>query len=169
MNVTHVTTGKITLTAVLAILSLWVEAVLVPLIVPLIILLTAMILDYITAIMAAGNRGQKICSDIGKKGIKKKVDSLVLVMVGVLLDLLLLYCATAIGIDFPIKFAASVAVTMWLVVNELISICENIKDSGRKLPPLLEPLLKNLKSKVEGAGKATVTALGQSFDEGGGE
>jgi toxin secretion/phage lysis holin len=165
MNLTTVTPEKITITGMLAALSIWLNWLLVP----LIVLIAAMLIDYATGLLAAENRGQKIDSDIGKKGVIKKVLTLLLVGVGLLIDLMLLYCSAALGYDFPVKIIVSVIVTVWMTVSELISILENVKDAGMNLPPLLEPLLKNLKSKVEGKGETVKVALEKKFDQGGGE
>ena len=39
------------------------------------------------------------------------------------------------------------------MVNELISILENLKDSGVKIPPFLMPLMKYINRKVEDKAK----------------
>lgn len=40
-------------------------------------------------------------------------------------------------------------VAVWLIVNEIISILENMIDIGVEMPPFLLPLVKNIKNQVE--------------------
>lgn len=141
------TTVKVTLTGMLAALSIWLEL----LTVPVLLLVAAMSIDYITGIRAAKYRGEQVNSAKGLKGLEKKVMLLLLVAVGLLIDLLMIYCVGAFGMDFPFKFAVALVITVWLTVNEIISILENIRDTGTNLPVWLLPLIKNIKSKVESA------------------
>lgn len=43
-------------------------------------------------------------------------------------------------------------VAVWIVVNEIISILENMIDIGIDLPPFLMPIVKRIKKEVEEAG-----------------
>lgn len=142
---TNIPAGKVTITSMLTALSLWLEW----LIIPVAILLASMTIDYITGLWAAEYRGEKIDSAKGISGLKKKVLLLLLVAVGLLLDMLLFYCSSAFGFDIPMKFIVAVVIAVWLTINEIISILENIKDTGVHLPAWLLPMVKNLKSKVE--------------------
>lgn len=114
--------------------------------VPVYILVSANIIDYTTAIVAAPNRGQTKSSAISFKGIKKKVTMWLLIVVGVLLDHLLMY----LGIYLPLTYPIACIVALWLCANELISILENINDIlGEDMPSFLLPLVKNIRSQVE--------------------
>lgn len=145
MSITNVTAEKVTVAGMLAALAIWLEWLLIP----LVILIVAMTIDYITGLRAAKYRSEKVDSAKFAKGIEKKVMLLALVGVGLLIDALLLYCSSAFGVEMPIKFIVAVVIAVWLTVNELISILENIKDTGADIPIWLLPLIKNLKSKVE--------------------
>lgn len=72
-----------------------------------------------------------------------------LVAVGVIIDSLLAYASTSVGIVQPFNFLVACIVAIWLICNEIISILENINDIGVTLPPFLQPIVKNLKSQVE--------------------
>lgn len=114
--------------------------------IPVYILVSANIIDYTTAIVAAPNRGQAKSSAISFKGIKKKVTMWLLIVVGVLLDHLLMY----LGISLPLTNPIACVVALWLCANELISILENINDIlGEDMPSFLLPLVKNIRSQVE--------------------
>ena len=141
----NVTTAKVTLTGLLAMLSIRLEA----LALPVMLLLSAMVIDYITGLMAAPNRGDAITSYRSINGIAKKVCLLFLVAVGLILDCLIFYIKANFDIAFSWSFIISVVIALWLTVNEVISILENIQDIGIVLPTWLLPLVKNLKGKIE--------------------
>ena len=84
-----------------------------------------------------------------EKGIFKKVLMWLLVMVGAIFDMLIMYASEIVGIEAPFAFLIESVVAIWLICNELISILENIKDCGVKLPPFLEPIIKATQEKVE--------------------
>lgn len=114
--------------------------------IPVYILVSSNIIDYITALYASKNRGQKIESNIGIKGIFKKVCMWLLIIVGVLLDQLLIY----LGITLPFDFLIASTVALWLCTNEIISILENISDIlGEDMPSFLLPIVKNIKKQVQ--------------------
>jgi len=136
---------KFTFTGLLAILSLWLEA----LTVPVILLVLAMVLDYATGLMAASHRGNDITSYRSINGIAKKICHLLLVAVGLIMDCLILYCKEIFGLSLPWSFVIAAVIAVWLTVNEVISILENIQDIGVSMPIWLLPLVKNIKSKVE--------------------
>lgn len=118
--------------------------------IPVYILVSANIIDYFTGIWAAPSRGQTKSSSVGIKGIKKKISMWLLIIVGVLLDNLLKYTLSQISITLPFIFPIACVVAIWICVNEIISILENIKDIlGDDMPSFLLPLVKNIRSQVE--------------------
>lgn len=119
------------------------------LMIPVLLLVTANVIDYVTALIAVKMQGKKWDSDIGIKGIVKKVLMWLLVVVGAIFDELLLYASETIGVKLPFAFFIACVVAMWLICNELISILENVKRCGIALPPFLEPLIKSAQDKVE--------------------
>jgi len=139
------TAAKFTFTGILAVLSIWIQA----LALPVILLMLSMILDYATGLMAASQRGNAITSYRSINGIAKKVCSLLLVVLGLILDCLIFYVKEAFGLSFPWSIVIAAVIAVWLTVNEIISILENVQDIGVNLPSWLLPLVKNIKSKVE--------------------
>ena len=136
---------KATFTVIMAALSLWLEV----LAVPVILLVLVMVLDYATGLMAASHRGNDITSYRSINGIAKKICHLLLVAVGLIMDCLILYCKESFGLSLPWSFVIAAVIAVWLTVNEVISILENIQDIGVSMPIWLLPLVKNIKSKVE--------------------
>lgn len=139
------TTFQLTLTGLLGAAAIWLEA----LTIPVILLIMAMIIDYATGLMAAIYRGNAITSYRSVNGIAKKVCCLLLVVVGLILDLLVLYAREAFGMSFPWSFILAALIAVWLTANEVISILENIQDIGVQLPAWLIPIVKNLKGKAD--------------------
>ena len=91
--------------------------------IPVTVLMTAMIIDYVTG-MAAAWHNKKLSSKKGLSGIIKKISYEHSVFFGVL-------------------------VTVWLIINELISILENLKAIGVPLPEFLVKIVRHLKNKCE--------------------
>lgn len=119
------------------------------LVVPFLLLVFASVLDYVTGLMAASGRGQKVSSRTGLHGIIKKLGLLLLVVVGVIVDAVLAFGADTLGWNLPFSFLVSCIVCLWLLANELISILENIADTGVNIPPFLRPLVEWVKKKCE--------------------
>lgn len=137
---------KVTFFAVLSALMSWLGI----LAVPVFLLVGCNIVDYITGLLAAPYRGDgQISSYKGIKGIIKKVCLWLLVLVGSCVDILINYAVECAGVDISIPFVVSTAVAVWLIVNEIISILENIIDIGVDIPPFLLPIVKYIKKKTE--------------------
>ena len=120
---------------------------------PVVLMVSCNVIDYITGLMASDRRGQEITSYKGFRGIRKKVCMWLLVVVGAIIDQLLLYASATVGVELPFTFLVACVVALWIICNEIISILENIKDMGVPIPGFLEPLIKNIKSQVESMGE----------------
>lgn len=117
--------------------------------VPVLLLVSCNVIDYITGLCAAKYRSERIDSYKGLRGIIKKVCMWLLILVGAFVDVLLKYAVEYIGITTPLPFFVATVVAVWLVINEIISILENITDIGVAMPPFLMPFVKNIKRQVE--------------------
>ena len=124
--------------------------------IPVYLLVGANIIDYVTALLAAPYRGEQRTSKKGISGIAKKIGMWLLILVGFLLDTLLAYLTQTMGWAVPFKFAIACIVCIWILVNELISIIENIADLGVEVPFLM-PLVKWVKQKAEDSVKISET------------
>lgn len=125
--------------------------------VPVLLLVGSNVVDYATGILAAKYREESISSYKGIKGIVKKIGMWILVLIGAWCDILIQYSIEYGGIKFEWPFVVAIVVAIWLVVNEFISILENLQDIGVYIPPFMLPLMKNIKKKVED--KATVESV----------
>lgn len=135
--------------AFFTILSSWLGTLATP--VYILIILNTM--DYFTGYIAAPYRGRKRRSEVGFRGIAKKVCMYLLVAIGWVLDWLVAYAAQMVGVTIPFHFLAATLVAIWLICNEIISILENIGDIGVDLPPFILPLVRWVKAAAEDKAK----------------
>ena len=120
--------------------------------IPVFLMVGCNMIDYITGLMASKYRKEQISSYKGMRGIIKKVCMWLLVIVGAMIDVLVKYAASTMGLNIQIPFIVATLVAVWIVANEIISILENIIDIGVELPPFLMPIVKRIKKEVEEVG-----------------
>lgn len=116
--------------------------------VPVTVLLLTMIIDYITG-MAAAWHSSRLSSKKGIFGIVKKISYFALVCVGMGVDWLIYSGLQSIGVTLDYTLFFGLVVTIWLIINELISILENLGQIGVPLPNFLLNLVNRLKNTVE--------------------
>lgn len=116
--------------------------------IPLLVLLVAVIVDYATGMVKAYYNAD-LSSKKGFKGIVKKISYFVVVAVGMGVDWLIEYALARTGIEYNGIFAVAIIVIIWLIINELISILENLAVIGTPIPKFLLKLISKLKNSVE--------------------
>ena len=116
--------------------------------IPLIILIVVMIIDYISGMAKAWIKAE-LSSKVGLKGIIKKICYLLVVCVAAVVDWLIASGLQKVGINITVNYLIGVIVTIWLIINELISILENLSVVGVPLPPFLSAVVHKLKISVE--------------------
>lgn len=117
-------------------------------VVPLVVLIIVMIIDYISGVLAAW-ANDELDSRTGIIGIVKKISYLGLVVVGCVIDYLVSLLGTQLGGTEVSIRAIGLVVICWLIINELISILENVARQGGPVPPFLAGLLSHLKKTAE--------------------
>ena len=118
------------------------------LVVPIIILAAVMLLDYGTGIAKAWVAGN-LSSKVGGIGILKKVGYLVIVAVGMIVDWVIQAGMTELHINYNLEFLFAMIVIIWLILNELISILENVAAIGVPVPKWLAKMITKLKDHTE--------------------
>lgn len=118
------------------------------LVVPLAILVILMVTDYITGITAAWMKNE-LSSKVGIKGIVKKLLYMALVVVACAIDIAIANVAGKAGIDIAGMYCVGLMVIMFLIFNESISILENVSRAGGPEIPFLSKLIKHLKQTAE--------------------
>lgn len=141
--------------AVTVVLS-WLAARLGVLFLPVILLMVMMTLDYVTGMLASKaeaiahpeNPEYGWSSRKGILGIIKKIAYVFLVVVAVSLDHILVQAAAPLGFDLP-RAIFGLLVTVWLALNEMLSIVENAGRMGAPVPPWLARCVASLKDKID--------------------
>jgi len=115
------------------------------------LLMVAMVIDYVSGMLAAKKEG-KTNSKTGMWGIVKKLMYGVEIMVGMIVDWTILNVASSLGINIPVATFFGLLVAIWIIINELISILENLTRLEVPLPPFLLKVVANFKVVVEKSG-----------------
>lgn len=118
------------------------------LLVPLIILIVVMVIDYLSG-MAQAYVSHTLNSRIGVIGILKKVGYLATVAVAIIADYIISEALMLLGTDIKLSYYIGLVVTIWFIINELISILENLAEIGTPIPAFLTKIIKRLKVTVE--------------------
>ena len=116
-----------------------------------------MIIDYISGMLAAKkealeNPGDSKYGWSSKKsvlGIYKKLGYMLTILVAVSIDYLIFKFAKEIGLEFGSNTIFGLLVTIWFIINELLSILENVGRMGTELPEFLKRVLSELKNDLD--------------------
>ena len=145
---------KATVIATLSVLMSWLGI----LAIPVFLLVGCNLIDYVTGLVAAKYRQDGgISSYKSIRGIFKKIGMWLLIIVGSFMDILIQYAVECVGLGLTVPFVVATVVAVWLVVNEIISILENLMDIGVNMPPFLMPIVKYIKKQVEDKAKMAET------------
>ena len=120
--------------------------------VPIIVLIVMMIVDYLSGMCAAWTRSE-LSSKVGAKGIIKKVGYMALIVVAMGADYLIYSGIAAAEIDIGYNMWFGLLVAIWLIINEMISILENLGKLGVPIPGFLTRLIGRLKISVDKEGE----------------
>jgi len=107
-------------------------------------LLTFVVIDYLTGIMCAVTE-RRLSSDVGSRGIFKKVTIFALVAVGHMVDTHVIGPAGIVG-DFA---AVRTVIIFFYMANEGLSVLENASRLGLPIPKKLRNVLAQLHRKDE--------------------
>lgn len=120
--------------------------------VPLFVLVIMMIIDYVSG-MAAAWRAGTLSSKKGIDGVIKKVGYMALVAVAMGVDYLIFTGFAAVNVSVGFNMLFGVLVAVWLIINEMISILENLSRLGVPIPAFLSKVVKKLKITADNAGE----------------
>ena len=123
---------------------------------PLILLMIMMAVDYVTGMLASKaeairepeNPEYGWSSKKGILGIMKKIGYVCLIVVAVSLDHVLVQAAAPLGVELP-RAIFGLLVTVWMVLNEMLSIVENVGRMGAPVPRWLARCVASLKDKID--------------------
>lgn len=106
-------------------------------------------MDIVTGIIASCATGEKISSEKGTKGFWKKMALFAALAFGFLLDYFIPYMVSYTGIELPASALFGVMIGCYIVINESISICENLyRCNDEILPKWVVKLLTQSKDQL---------------------
>ncbi len=151
----------LTMQGMTAALIAWLSARLGLLLPVLAILFGAMVLDYVTGMLASKREALEHpeepaygwSSKRGAEGIIKKVGYLCIIAVAMIVDYIILHVAAQAGMELAIKAFFGLLVAVWYVLNELLSIIENAGRMGANVPMWLSKYVAVLKDKIDSQGE----------------
>lgn len=143
--------------SILSVMGAWVSNKLGLLLPALGLLMGLMIIDYISGMLAAKkealeNPGDSKYGWSSKKsvlGIYKKLGYMLTILVAVSIDYLIFKFTKEIGLEFGSNTIFGLLVTIWFIINELLSILENVGRMGTELPEFLKRVLSELKNDLD--------------------
>lgn len=142
MNTNH-TIGKISMSLFTGLIaSFW--GIYGPVI---ICVLVAICMDVISGLVASMASGEKISSKVGWIGFWKKMALILALAFGIFMDSFIPILLGTISLELPFTMPIGTIVGCYIVINEAISIIENINQAA---PTALPKWIKKL---LEGAGK----------------
>lgn len=113
----------------------------------IICVLVAICMDVISGLVAAMASGEKISSKVGWIGFWKKMALILALAFGIFMDSFVPILLGTISLELPFTMPIGTIVGCYIVINEAISIIENINQAA---PTALPKWIKKL---LEGAGK----------------
>ena len=114
----------------------------------MIILVAAIVLDYITGMTAAAYTGE-LNSRKGIRGILKKLGYLALVGLGFMIDWVVAAGVAQFGWSAYPEGIIALAVIAWIIINEALSIVENLGRLEVPIPKFLKKVVKSLHSGLD--------------------
>lgn len=118
-------------------------------------IIIAIVLDLITGLIKAKVTGERWKSKKGYKGFWKKISLLVAFAFGVFLDYYIPYVLDKIvSTELPFNSPFALIIGAYIVLNESISVCENLYEiNPHTLPQWIKSLLSNANDTINKKGK----------------
>ena len=116
--------------------------------------LSAICIDVITGLIKAKAIGTPISSTKGNKGFWKKIALITALAFGIFLDAFIPIMLGVINLDLPFTLPIGTIVGCYIVINESISIVENINAAApTALPKWIKTILEGASKKIDNGGK----------------
>ena len=115
---------------------------------PLAVLAAVMCGDYVTGMMSAWAT-KTLSSKTGLLGLVKKLGYIFAVGAALAVDFVVRSAGATLGWETESVFCFGLLVTVWLILNECISILENLGELGVPVPGFLKAVTERLKGRAE--------------------
>lgn len=110
----------------------------------------AIVFDVITGLVASAYEGTPITSEKARKGFWKKICFLLAVFLGIFMDAFIPQLVAMLGITIPFNLPFGCIVSIYVILNESISVAENIlRVNNDSMPQWMLKLLKGYKKNIE--------------------
>lgn len=142
---------------IITFVGLWIGKMIGMLSQTLMLLGVLMLVDYISGMLAAKKEALEHQNDknygwSSKKsimGIYKKVGYILTILVAISADYLIYKFEKEMGIEVEKNTIFGFLVTVWFIINELLSILENVGRMGVELPEFIKNILMELRENIE--------------------
>lgn len=116
--------------------------------------LIAICMDVVSGLVSAMASGEKISSKVGWTGFWKKMALLLALAFGIFMDSFVPILLGTISLELPFTMPIGTIVGCYIVINEAISIIENInKAAPTALPKWIKKLLEGAGKTIDNGGK----------------
>lgn len=115
----------------------------------IILVAVAIVFDFVTGVIKASIK-EEVSSEIGKKGFFKKMALLICLFFGFFLDFVIPYMCATISIKIPFETPFGLIICFYIVLNESISICENLYACNPGIMPTwIVRILRSAKEQID--------------------
>lgn len=143
--------------SIITIIGAWIGNSMGLLIPTLMLLIILMVIDYISGMLASKKESIEYPDKLqyrwsSKKsiiGIYKKIGYILTIFVAVSTDYIIHKYAVELGLKFASNTLFGLLVSIWFIINELLSILENANRMGVVLPKFLVKVLVTIKNDVD--------------------
>lgn len=116
--------------------------------------LVSICMDVVTGLVRAKATGESINSKTANRGFWKKMALITALAFGIFLDAFIPVALGVVQMDLPFKMPIGTIVGCYIVINEAISIVENInKAAPTALPRWIKKLLEGAKNTINDGGE----------------
>lgn len=116
--------------------------------------LIAICMDVVSGLVSAMAAGEKISSKVGWIGFWKKIALILALAFGIFMDSFIPILLGTISLELPFTMPIGTIVGCYIVINEAISIIENInKAAPTALPKWIKKLLEGAGQTIDKGGK----------------
>lgn len=116
--------------------------------------LIAICMDVVSGLVSAMASGEKISSKVGWIGFWKKIALILALAFGIFMDSFIPILLGTISLELPFTMPIGTIVGCYIVINEAISIIENInKAAPTALPKWIKKLLEGAGKTIDDGGK----------------
>ena len=123
----------------------------------IILFIFLMVVDYFSGMLASKKEAAEHPNDVhygwsSKKsiiGIYKKIGYMITIVAAISIDYIVYALLGEVGVAFKHKTVFGLLVTVWFIINELLSILENTGRMGVTLPKFIQNVLAELKKDID--------------------